>query len=77
LRLKAFRIRAARSLSVPAWARSLVSLRIWGGSEEVCVIDCALQGMAVFRSHVKIVSYEKAVSGLESQVHPSLAEVTK
>ncbi len=77
LRLKAFRFGAARSLSVPASGEMPCLREGLQGSEEVCVIECALQGMAVFRSHVKIVSYEKSVSGLESKVDPSLAEVTK
>ena len=66
MRAKAFRSPAARSLSVSASGNMPCLAGFLVGRVEVCVIECALQGMAVFRSHVRIVSYEKGVSGLES-----------
>jgi len=66
MRAKAFRSRVAQSLSVSASGEMPCLAGFLVRCVEVCVIECALQGMAVFRSHVRIVSYEKGVSGLES-----------
>ena len=66
MRAKAIRSGATQSLLVPASGEMPCFAEFLVRSVEVLVIECALQGMAVFRSDVRIVSYEKGVSGLES-----------
>ena len=67
MRAKAFRSRVAQSLSVSASGEMPCLAGFLVRCVEVCVIECALQGMAVLGSRVRIVSYEKGISGLSAR----------